>query len=245
MPLTVPGTPIWELHGDDVDGMGTLNASLVNGQLLASWFNLGSSGNSAAQGGAAIYDPTLLKAALNGHDVVVFDQDVNHFSLTGSDASLAFIHQTGIFDIVLVFRPDFHGFVYTMANSNTGTVKGFGLDLSTTNTLNFFICSGAAVNVNFTATQIWTQGVWWIARIHGDGTKVRISQDGGTEQASSDLANALGTGNMASDARLGANHIGTPFYAGMTVAFLGIWNAELSSPQWTTLLADLQAYYSI
>ncbi len=241
---TVPGSPAWYLWGDDVDGLGTNNASLTDGQLLTDWSNArGSAGGTATQGNAAIYRPTLLKAVQNGRAAVVFDQDVNYLALTGSASSLAFLHQTGVFDIVLVLRPDYCGDKYPLASTNTGAEKGFGLDFTATNTLNVFVSTGSTI-LNFTGTQVFTQGEWWIARIRGDGVHAFMSQDGGAEQQSSAFG-SFTTGNMARDAWLGANPAGTPLNMGAAVAFLAIWSTPLDSGQWSTLLADLQAYYVI
>ncbi len=245
---TVPGSPVWYLFGDDVDGLGTGNASLTNGQLLTDWSNTrGSAGGTATQGNAAIYDPTLLKAANNGRDAVVFSQDRSHLVLTGSATSLNFIHQTGAFDIVMVFRLDYCGPKNVLTGSDTGTDKGLGLQTTATNAINPFLTSGAATNVNFsTATQVFTQGEWWVLRLRGDGTKMYLSQDGGAEQSSSNYANAFGTGNATHDMGLGADYwAGTPAYEGMLAAFVAIWATPLSSGQWSTLLADLQSYYAI
>ncbi len=241
---TVPGTPVWYLFGDDVDGLGTGNASLTDGQLLADWSNTrGSAGGTATQGNAGLYMPTILKAANASRDTVVFDQDKNYLALTGSASSLAFIHQTGVFDIVAVVRLDFCGAVYFLANTNTGTDKGFGIDTTATNTLNIFVATGSTA-LNFTATQVFTQGEWWILRIRGDGTHAFISQDGGAEQQSSAFG-SFTTGNMTRDAWIGGNPTGVPLNMGASVAFLAIWSTPLSSGQWATLLADLQNYYSV
>ncbi len=242
MSLTVPGSPVCQLWGDDVDGLGTNNASLADGSHQALWKNLGS-GADATRVAAQNYQPTLLKVANAGHDAIVFDQHNNFFDLPSSATSLGFIHQTGIFDIVLVFRPDFDGSVNLLASTNAGADKGFQVLLSVSNVLQLLVMAGSTI-LFFTTTLTFTQGVWRILRIRGDGTHAFVSQDGGAEQTSSAFG-SFAAGNMTRDAQLGQNPAGTPSNMGALVAFLGIWSTPLSSGDWTTFLAALQAYYSI
>lgn len=87
---SLPGSPLLWLDGDDMDGLGTHNASLTNGTGLAIWKNKGS--------GAATYDfaqatgvrqPIINKVAQNGKGGCAFDGSLSEINALTNIPSVA------------------------------------------------------------------------------------------------------------------------------------------------------------
>ena len=199
----VPPTPeeilaadseIW-LHADNINGAD--NAGLSNGDLLASFSNPGALGDLAQASDS--FKPVFQTSVLNGKPVMGFDGIADHIPLI-DEGSCDFIHTTGVFEMVLLFRADVVRDTNRpiFGNSFSGTNKGFMVQVHPTGTVRFFITtgSGSAGTINSTGALI-NPGEWNVIGIRGDGSNTYISRDL-TNYTSATISGSLPAGNAGS-----------------------------------------------
>lgn len=239
------GAPTWLLDGDDLDGSGVGNAGRESGDLLTSWVNKGAAAPSnAVQAWAGLYCPKIARVAINGRSGVCFDANVSSLTLSGSASNLAYAHSTGVFDIYIVLQTRNVGptYQYVLGNTDTASIKGFGLQLSPTgNELGAFLTNGTTSICYLNATSLkLTPGVNNVVRIRANGSLMAASINGGTEVTQA-FSGGLGSG-VGTDWWVGRNPAGTQ-PTGAVFAYLAIYPVELTAGQSATLVNSLRRYY--
>lgn len=207
---------------------GTNNSGILDGAVLASWTNLGS-GAAAVQAGADGIKPNVDLNILNGEDVVVFE-GTDLMTVGSSTTSLAFIHNTGIFDIVVVLRHDATAVQDTiLLSTSTSADRGFYWIITAANKFQFAIMKaepGVPVVSYTTTLSKEAQGVWAKYEVYGDGTNLGISSGMSTFETTA-FTSAVGTSSATNVTQIGAG-AGTITGA---YAWIGIWSRKLSGSE--------------
>lgn len=205
------------------------------GDLLAGWMPLGSQTMYGSQANAATYDPTRKAPGLSGFASVNFDGISDYFPLVNSANGLKFIHETGNFELVIVFRKDTtlrSGLFSSLVSSND---RGIDLEFSTTGALTMIVSEGGAVvNAFKTTGTIFSVGQWYAVCIKGDATNLSLATDFLTFAAGDSVAfsnKPFGTGDMTGNVVLGSiGPTGSPtFPMDGAIAEVLVYNAALST----------------
>lgn len=220
--------------------LGAERIAGANGDYVSTWYNGVSGGpNAVAAAPSSFYAPGL-KLASGQPACVQFDGVQDRLVLTGSAATLAFIHTTGLYDIFLVTRRRNNGIdAVPFANTNTTADKGLYFAFTDTG-VQWVICAGGSATVNHTVAYPATIGQVKKFQFRGDGSNSKISADLSTFDTKAFTA-ALGSGNASADYELGSDRFGaslgeggSEFYDG-DIHCLLIYNRNLSAAEVATV----------
>lgn len=241
--LPVPDAPAGAalyLHAHDTNG--SLNAGLGNGSEIAAWKNKGSAADGVAP--SDFYAPHL-KANSAYAPLVHFDGVWDRLDFAGSAASLAFLHNTGVFDLLLVLRRHSSGYCSLFGNSGTTASKGLYLAHDETGKLNLILLRGTAgvPTVNFLAATPAPVGELKPFLIRCDGASAKLSTDLQTFGAATAFTASLAAGDATNSFQLGyVDTAGTGgFLFNGDVALLAIWPRNLSTAE----LADMKRLITV
>lgn len=214
--FTPAGDHLMRLDSRNIDGNN--NAGLVNGARVATWKNLGNSGadfteaTTIAQSGVT-NAKGYLKLDANEQSIG-FDGAFSALASLASKTAYNFIHQTGVFDLFLVFRrrgtetlgsavdkPRLWG----CDDAFGATAKGLFVGHNASGNIWVLLGGNAGVvNVNFTTSSAaFPIGTPYKVLVRGTGTQIQISHDFSTFETSN-YANAFGTGDASNDYYVGA-----------------------------------------
>lgn len=222
-PAAVPSQPpqtnlaLW-LRADRLtytNSTRTLPATAA-GDLVAGWSPLGGT-MYGSQGNAATYDPIRRAPAIRGLTSLGYDGIADYMPIVGSSSGLAFIHQTGNFELLVVFRKDTTLRCGLFSSLVSSTDKGFDLEFSTTGALNMILTKGGGVTNGFkTSGTLFSVGQWYAVLVRGDGTNMSLSTDFSTFAAGDTVAFSnlpFGTGDATGNTILGSiGPVGSPTF---------------------------------
>jgi len=253
--LRLPPTSGLKLHLAAWQPNGIEGAGLVSGQGMATWTNRGTGVADGVQNNTA-HQPQW-KAARNRWPAVQFDSVSDRIDIPSSASTLAFIHETAVFDIFLAFRPSANKAMLVCGNAyNTGD-KGFVVERNQTivgSPITFYLFLGPGEFRSFTTNNFFTAsfepGVAnkLLFRAAGVGSRLQGSND--FETIYSTTGNGTGatlptlpTGDATADCQIGAQNSAN-FYGG-EILDVAIYNRNLSTVELNTMSAYFNERYGI
>lgn len=241
------------LDAEDIDADNTYSSAYAtNGTSIGTWTNKGSAGNALSPNGSdARYLAFMENYCTNGRHGVMFDGNTSCLPITSSASSLGFITGTGIFDIYVVFRADIVLPAMTLFGNGTSSTDvsiSLQVDASTTNRFSMTMTKNGSTILFWSAPSglAYTVSKTSIVNIHGNGSSIFGSVDGGTESTQA-YAVAADAGTMTRDLKIGAGHLtGTGegnYWTGPIFKVL-IYSSELTSTQRRAMITELKRFYS-
>lgn len=213
LPTSVPW--VWIFDADNIDGLGTGNAAFANGDYVTTWTDVGGSDPDSASIGVTsndAYKPTFANNAVNSRDAVAFDGIADHRQIATSTDSAAFLHSSGDFHVIVVFRPDsFVDFKTLLANTNTSATDGFILWMTSTGAVRTLIARevGGTFAFDLTSSFTYSVGTWAVFEVKAESTPpasgtLSIAKNFGTFSTQA-LLNTFGSGNAPYNLTIGAS----------------------------------------
>lgn len=211
-PLALPSGWSYLFDASSADGVG--NRTIGNHSQVSTWDSQGSLGDATQATAAA--QPMLRKRWIGRCGAASFDGVSDFLTVASSQADLAFLHTTGVFDVVMVLRKSAATQGVIFGSANGATEKGFRvvLDNSAGNDrVTFYLYNGATAIFTAGLAYSIALGAWTAVEFVANGTHFGGSY---TVQATaaSLFANGLGVGDATNVARLGMNAAGINPYCG-------------------------------
>lgn len=180
-PIEPPSGAVLGLAAWNVDG--TNNSSVTgNGYATPLWKN--TSGGTVSDGlpQSAPYYPHLKTSDALQPSCVTFDGIADYFHFLNSQSTLAFLHNTGVFDMFIVMRRLQGGLRPLVGSTNTTGNKGLYTAINADGQLNLVLCTAGTPIVNATSTATAAIGAPVKWHIRGTGSALRLSTDFSTYQ---------------------------------------------------------------
>lgn len=237
---------------DDVDADDTnSSAYTTDNTAIVTWKNKGSGGN--CTGGAdARYLPFMHNGGCNGRNLITYDTNVSALVIGSSATSLGFLTNVGTFEMFIVFRADICQTFMTLIGSGTAsTDESFAVQMDGTNTFSITITRNGGTPLFWSAPSAlaFSYGKVCILNLHGNGTAMTGSIDGGTEGTSSNYSSiGSASGTMSHDMRLGAGYVtgtGESRYWAGAIGKTLIYSAEHTTAQRKAAITELKRWYSL
>ncbi len=234
---------------DSANADGTNNNTLDAGQGLYVWTNTGTAGDLRADGGSALFTtkfaPRMKRGVtIDGGTAVAFDGE--HSQLLAADKAFNSVHQTGIFDLVVVMRrtSDLAGNLWQDSLQDGGT-SGFVWQVAQGGTQRFRIFpGGGAAIADITTTNDVMPTRWTLLEARGNGTSVYLSRDGQEFEST-----AVDGGFTSGDAGYAPILAGVVPWGDVTrtlnadVLWIGAWQRDLSTDERAQLREYLYARF--
>jgi hypothetical protein len=242
MALSLPPSSGLKLHLASWQPNGLDGAGLISGSPMATWKNRGSGVADAIQT-TPTNQPTW-KSAANRWPAVAFDSVADRFDLPGSDGTLRWVHETGVFDLFVALRGAVNKYGVVFGNGFNPGDLGFLLE-RTHNVarapLTFYLWLGSSFRAHPTnsfhvpAPPSFEPGVAnkLLIRCAGVGTQIQSSANFSTFFAGGGVLPALPTGpatNVATIGSYGANH-----FLGGEILDVALYDRNLSSGELTIM----------
>lgn len=190
----------YHFDGENIDELGTNNASLTDGATQATWANLGVTTGDATQATDA-NRPTLQKNVASSQDAVTFGGNADSVTIASSAAGLSFIHNTNDWDIFVVGRKDLASRQVVLSNTDLEAEKGFVLDFDSAGKAHFKINNAVPGN---TAEITWPDaqavGELFAVEVYGAAGSTAMRIDGLT---GADTNGTLATGDATNTTVIG------------------------------------------
>ncbi len=254
MSLVLPPSSGLQLHLAAWEPNTAQGAPLYSGAFMPSWKNRGSGVADAAQ--ASSENQPQWKAAQNRWPVVQFDGVSDRFGIASSTTTLAFIHETGLFDIILAIRPAANRAAVVAGNAYSGGETGFTLERVYQvegAPLNFYVFCGVDSYRVFTSGNYFSapcepgQARKYLFRGRGPNTQLQASPDLATIYTSIGatglLPATLPVGPATYDTQIGAIN-GANFFGGEIMDFM-VYDRNLSSGELATMVTYFNERYGI
>lgn len=252
-PAAIPPLPVGAvliLEASNTDGAN--NLGLTNGSPVAQWVSTGTATDAAVQATPS-HQPLLRTAALNGKAVVNFDHAGDGQGLFAPlTQSLAFLHQTGIFDLVIVQRRSFPGAntLFTNVPNNDTSQGGFWFKHATNNGGIYWVITrgvgiGIATATTFSTSGVVPIGVWRILEVAGDGSQTFAYVDARGAPEAQAFANALATAAPASNGFAIGEHTDTIGPSSVDIAAIYVWSRKLNPTERAAMLAYVAAVWGV
>lgn len=217
----------------------------VNGTLVQSWSNTGLvAGATGTNPSGDTYKPIYETGVLGGKGVVSFDGVADALEIEGTTASAAFLHNTQIFDIVVVMRPDRTTYQTFLASTISTTEKGVLFDLDNGLLCYRFLDGDGTAALTFCPYSGLPSGAWNSFELRSDASVVTATKNWTAVQTAS-WAQSPVAGNATNRLTIGAGP-GTQAYAfDGAIAYLGIANRVLTAQERLDLKAALECRYGV
>lgn len=226
---------------ESIDGL--YNSTLTNGDALATWHNLGSSGLDVVQATGA-QQPNYETGTVSGQPTVFFDGDDRMAGALASD--WAFLHNGGAYTVDVVFstqKSSPYTWQTALATSTTGAAASRGLTMALDDRFSvsrfqqglFFVSNGAAFNVvNATPVDTLLAGRFsnFTARFFDGAGNDGFAYVNGALQSSVARASTFDPADPAAPLTIGALGTGTNPLTGYVYAVL-IYTRSLSDVERT------------
>lgn len=239
----LPAGPIVALLANNIDGSN--NATLADGALIPTWKNLGSPTVADFVQATEDKKPSMRKAG--GEQAATFDGVFDLMTSPGSKSALSFIHNTGVFDVILVVRRTNNSItnerrLFGGSEGQAGLAVLLLTAASNEGAIWVILGNGAGLLNNFQTTIITPLGTPYKVLVRGDGTQVRVSHDFTTFQSQS-FAAGLGSGDSFYDYSIGGCNPSqtTPLTFAGEVFNVLVYNRNLSPAELSQVTAFFDA----
>lgn len=243
-PLRTVLPPGWSYLFDSNDVDGQANKTLASGSQIATWKSNGALGDATQATGTA--QPMLRKRWVGASSVVSFDGTTDYLSVANSAVDLAFMHNTGVFDLIVVFRRNMASQGTLLGNANAVSESGFRLtfDNNAGNDRSaFFLYNGAAAVFQGGLAYSVPLGTWAAVEWAANGTQYNGSYTVSANPSAA-FTGSLGAGNATNAANIGGSAFFVNPYGG-DVALVVLYPRVLSAGEHTTVRALLNARYPL
>lgn len=256
---TLPPSSGLALHFAAWEPNGLEGAGLSSGDFLTTWKNRGTLGVADASQATRANQP-MWKTARSRWPAVQFDSVSDRFDIPGSNSTLKFVHETGVFDLFLTLRGGVNKYGVVIGNSfNVGDL-GFLVERVHNVAgapLTFYLFLGAGNYRAFAMSTYYVPAApsfepgcasKVLFRGSGVGTRLQSSSDFSTffttsGGGSGDVLPALPTGNATQTAQVGG--IGSNYFFGGEVLDIALYNRNLSAGELTTMTTYLNERYGV
>lgn len=247
----LPDVFVWQFDAEDIDANNSGNSAYTNGDYVPIWSNDGGSDPDSADIGITSndgYKPTFQKSVIGTRDAVAFDGIADHRQISTSTASAAFVHETGDFHFIFVFRPDVVSidFKTLAANTNTSADDGFIFWMTAAGTVRTLIPRGigGTFAFDYTSTFTFSVGTWAVFEAKADSTPpasgtLSVAKNFGSFETQA-LLNTFGTGNATNDWAIGASPPTADYPFDGVMALVLVANRQLTVQE----RADVQSVVS-
>lgn len=233
--------PLYFFLADDVDADESLSSAYSDLTQIATWKNKGGSGGNftGATGNNASAQPTLIKPWLNGRMGVYFENTGAGASassyMTASGSASVFTQPwttAAGWELFLLLTPLSSLTNRYFGNGESGSENRLEIFSNSSNAMNVAIGSTGGTVCSFAGPTI-VIGQTYLFNVHGNGSTVKCSIDGGvTETSSGAVSNLVASANGARDFILGGVNVGGTATPGASiVGFACIYGSELTANQ--------------
>lgn len=234
----------YDFDAEDVDELGTYNASLTDLATVSQWNNKGSAaGTGNATQGTDANRPILQKNLSSDFDAVVFGGNFDYLTIGSSDADLAFISNANTHDIWVVGRKDLASRQVFFSSTDLNAEKGFVFDFDSSGKLHYSRTNGTNAIKSVTLSTATSVGDMFVARAYAFSSSTGVTEYNANLGASGTNTNAVGSGNATNTAVIGSlASTASGSFDGALFRIL-VFNVALDATSVAEIAAYLQARY--